>query len=152
MADGTETTKAVRVRGRNYTISLMLTTDGIICYMRLMQLGGQALTAGVGRNVKDGLEVSALGALAFAQNFRVQDLQQGGDLYPLLTCITAEGMSGNIAPMVDTMFAGRYGELLQLLKEAAAFNFPDFTGALVGEVVTMFAAALAASATSTEGK
>lgn len=141
MADVTETTKTVRVRGRNYTISLMPTTEGIVCYLRLIQLGGKTLTAGTGN--RDGLELSVLGTVAFADNFRIADLQPGGDLYPLLCCISAEGFAGSIAPMIDTMFAGRYAELLQLMKEAAAHNFPDFTGALVEGIVGLFVAALA---------
>ena len=82
MADVQATTKSVRVRGRDYTLSLMLTTDAIVAYLRLVQLGAGNFAALVGKNATDGTEIGVLMAQAFAHGFKIADLQSGGDLYP----------------------------------------------------------------------
>lgn len=135
------TSKTVRVRGRDYVITHMLAEDALVVYFRLVALGSVPLTASVGVKA-EGLEVMALAAKAFAEKFRIADLQEGGDLQPLLTCIRADGQATSIAGTWSTMFAGKLHDLLLLLKEAVAFNFPDFTGALARELLELFAGAL----------
>jgi hypothetical protein len=138
MADVQATTKSVRVRGRDYTISLMLTTDAIVAYLRLVQLGAGNFAALVGKGATEGVEVGVLMAQAFAHGFKIADLQPGGDLYPLLACVRLEGQTQSIAGSFDTAFAGRLSELLAVLKEAAAFNFEGFTGDFTNEIAALF--------------
>ena len=138
MADVQATTKSVRVRGRDYTLSLMLTTDAIVAYLRLVQLGAGNFAALVGKNATDGTEIGVLMAQAFAHGFKIADLQSGGDLYPILQSIRLEGQTQAIAGQFDTLFAGRLGELLQLLKETVAFNFEGFTGDFTNEIAALF--------------
>jgi hypothetical protein len=139
MADATS--KTVRIKGRDFHITHMLAEDALVVYMRLVALGSVTLTGGVGKGA-EGLEVYTLAAKAFAADFRIADLQENGDLHPLLTCIRMDGQAGSIAGTWSVLFAGRLSELLAVVKEAVAFNFPDFTGALARELLDLFAGAL----------
>jgi len=136
-----ETSKTVRIKGRDFIITQMLAEDALVVYFRLVALGSVPLTSGVGTKA-EGLEVMALAAKAFAEKFRIADLHENGDLHPLLTCIRLDGQATSIAKTWSVLFAGRLSELLAVVKEAVAFNYPDFTGALARELLDLFAGAL----------